>query len=138
MAQDLGQDIATAGPAVTVPTADLTDGSTSAATAAVDFGTPTPNRIAYEWIQTTLASSAGPVFLKAAWSHDNTDFSDADNYEIIATMITTASTDKKKVGDFPCRARYAKFVWENQSGGSLDFTTSNSALNLWDNFGDQV
>ena len=140
MAQDLGQDIATSGPSVTMPSADVTDGNNTGLfpTSGVDFGTPTPLEVACEWIQTTLASADGPASLHVHWSHDNSTFSDIDNGEPVAVMDCTASTDCEKVVSFPCRGRYAKFSIHNESGGSLDFTASNSALTLWDNFGDQA
>lgn len=138
MPQDIGLDIETGGPSVTVPTSDLTDGSTSALFGTVDFGTPTPLEIAFEWIQSALASATGPAFLQIMWSHDDSDFSDVNNYETVAVITCTASGDAKLSGSFPTRARYAKFQIENQSGGTLDFTASNSALALWDLFGDQA
>lgn len=138
MAQDIGQDIATSGPSVTMPTSDVTDGSNTGLFGSVDFGTPTPIEIAYEWIQTTLTSADGPIFLYVHWSHDNSTFSDIDNGELIAVMDSTASTDVEDCGSFPCRARYAQFSIHNESGGSLDFTSSNSAITLWDNFFDQA
>lgn len=138
MAQDLGQDIATSGPSVTMPTSDVTDGSNTGLFGTVDFGTPTPLEAAFLWIQTTLTSADGPAFLHVHWSHDNSTFSDINNGEPVAVMYCAASTDVELGGSFPCRARYAKFSIHNESGGSLDFTTSNSAISLWDNFGDQA
>jgi len=138
MAQDIGLDLATGGPSVTMPTADVTDGAVSTLIGSVDFGTPTPLEIAYEWIQTALASATGPAYLQVMWSHDDSDFSDTSNYETVAVITCTASGDAKLCGSFPARARYAKFQIQNESGGTLDFTTSNSAISLWDLFGDQA
>lgn len=138
MAQDLGQDIATGGPSVTFAAADVSDGTNSGLFGTVDFGSPSPVEIAFEWIQTCAASADGPAALHVHWSHDNSTFSDIDNGEPIVIMDCAASTDVEKVGSFPCRARYAKFSLHNESGGSLDNTGSNSALTLWDNFGDQA
>lgn len=137
MAQDIGYDFAT-GPTVTLLSSDLTDGSQSAWTSAVDFGTPTPLGFGYEAIITTLTSTTLNCNLEVAWSHDNTDFTDDDNPEIVAIINCTASADKKKIGAHGCRARYAKFRLDNMSGGSIDGTASNTALTLWDIFGDQA
>ena len=135
MAQDIGYDFA-AGPTVTLLTSDLTDGSASAFTSAVDFGAPTPLGFGFELILTTLTSSAGPVALEIAWSHDNSDFSDGDNTEVVTVVTTTASSDKTKAGNYPIRARYAKFRLVNESGGSIDGTASNTAVLLHDIFND--
>jgi hypothetical protein len=137
MAQDLGHDFA-AGPTVTLLSSDLTDGSQSAWTSAVDFGAPTPVGFGFELILTAMTGSAGAVGLEVAWSHDNSDFSDDDNGQLVTTVTTTASTDKKKVGASAVMARYAKFRLDNQSGGSIDGTSSNTALLLHDIFGDQA
>ena len=137
MAQDINYDFAT-GPTVTLLSSDLTDGSQSAFTSTVDFGTPTPVGFGYELILTTLASSTGKCALQVAWSHDNSDFSDADNAQNVAFVQCTASTDKKKVGSSAIMARYAKFRLDNQSGGSIDGTASNTALILTDISIDQV
>ena len=132
MAQDIGYDFA-AGPTVTLLASDLTDGNSSALTSAVDFGVaPTPLGFGFELILTTLTSSVGPCSLEIVWSHDNSDFSDTDNTEVVTVVTTTASTDKKKVGNYPIRARYAKFRLANESGGSIDGTSSNTAVILTD------
>ena len=116
MAQDIGYDFAS-GPTVTLLSSDLTDGSSSTLTSAVDFGTPTPIGFGWELILTTITRSAGPVSLEVAWSHDNSDFSDSDNLEVVTVVTTTASTDKKRCGNYPIKARYAKFRLTNDSGG---------------------
>lgn len=138
MAQDIGLDLATGGPTVTMPTVDVTDGNTSTLIGSLDFGTPTPLEIGFEWIQTTLASAVDFAYLQVLWSHDDSTFSDVNNFETVGVMQSTASTDVPLVGTFPCRARFAKFQIENQTGGTLDFTASNSAIVLTDLFGDQV
>lgn len=134
MAQDIGQDIATTGPTVTLLGSNLSDATTSAVTSAVDFGTPTPNNIHYEMKLDCQASADDLAFLHIVWSHDNTDFSDASNYETVAIADCTASTVTVKSGSFPCRARYAKFYLENQSGGTIN--SASTALLFWDGFGD--
>lgn len=143
MAQDIQLDFATAGPNVVMPTADVTDGNASpvfggAAAVGLDLGAITPFEVAFEWIQTTLASCVDFCHLGAMWSHDNSDFGDSDNYEIVATIQCTASTDKKACGTFEVKGRYLKFIIINESGGSLDFTSSNSDITLWDVAGDQA
>ncbi len=134
MAQDIGLDSA-AGPTVTLLGSNLTDGSTSAATSAVDFGDPQPLEIGYEVKLDCQASADDFAFLKVEWSHDNTDFSDASNAETVATIDCTASTVVPKVGSFAVRARHAKFILENQSGGTIN--SASSALILTDIFGNQ-
>lgn len=143
MAQDLGQDIATSGPAVVVPTADITDGNASAlfggaAAIGLDLADPTPLEVAFEWIQTTLAGAVGPAFLYAHWSHNNTIFSDIDNGDLVGVMDCSAAQDVELVGSFIAKGRFFKFSIVNESGGTLDFTASNSAILLWDNFGNQA
>ena len=105
-------------------------------TSAVDFGSPGPIAFGFELILTTLTSATAYCHLEIAWSHDNTDFSDTDNLETVAAVLCTASTDKKRVGAYPVKARYAKFRLRNESGGSIDGTASNTALILTDIFGD--
>ncbi len=144
MAQDLGRDIDVAGPAITMPTADVTDGNNTGlfggvAAVGLDLGVaPQPERLAFKWIQTTLAAAVGPAFLYAHWSVEDTTFSDIDNGELIGVMDCAASTDVELVGDFLVRARYLKLSIFNESGGSLDFTASNSDIDLQENFGDQA
>jgi len=137
MAQDLGQDFA-AGPSVTLLSADVTTGNSSALTSAIDFGTPTPYGFGYELILTCGASATGTVSLEVVWSHDNSDFSDTDNTQLVDVIQCADSSDVKKVGASAIKARYAKFRITNDSGGTIDGTASNTALVLWDIFGDQV
>lgn len=137
MAQDVGYDFA-AGPTVTLLSADLVDGAQSALTSAVDFGTPTPIAFGFELILTTLASAVDYCHLEIVWSHDNTDFGDTDNVQLVTSVKCTASTDKKIVGSAGVQARYAKFRLNNDSGGSIDGTASNTALVLTDVFFNQV
>lgn len=137
MAQDAMYDFS-AGPTVTLLSADVSDGAASALTGAVDFGTPTPFGFGFELILTTGTGCTDTVSLEIAWSHDNSDFSDTDNLETVTVMKCTASTDKKKCGAYPVKARYAKFRIDNQSGGTIDGTASNSALILTDLAMDQA
>ena len=137
MAQDIGYDFAT-GPTVTLLSSDLSTGNSSAFTSAVDFGNPGPLGFGFELILTTQASATGFCSLEIAWSHDNTDFSDEDNTELVTAVQCTASTDKKKVGAHTVKARYAKFRLVNESGGTIDGTASNTALVLTDIYGNQA
>ena len=137
MAQDTGYDFS-AGPTVTLLSADVTDGASSSFTSAVDFGTPTPLGFGYEIILTCGTGADGTVTLEVAWSHDNTTFSDADNTQVVDYIDCTASSDVEKVGSIVVKARYAKFRITNDSGGTIDGTASNTALTLWDIFADQA
>jgi len=137
MTQDIGQDFA-AGPSVTLLSADVTNSSSSSWTSAVDFGTPTPFGFGFELILTCGAGADGACNLEVAWSHDNSSFSDDDNGDYVTTVDCAASTDVEKVGSYPVRARYAKFRIVNSSGGTIDGTSSNTALTLWDIFGDSA
>ena len=134
MAQDIGIDRATSGPAATLLTATVTDTSTSPASAAVDFGTPTPIKAGYEVKLDCQASSNGLAYLYVVWSHDNSDFSDASNKVRVTIIDCTASTISIKCGEMEILARYAKFYLENQSGGSISNTST--TLTFWDVFGD--
>ncbi len=136
MAQDIGLDLESGGPSVTLLSSNLTDGSESAQTAAADLGTPTPLGVGYELKLDCQASSDGFAFLKVAWSHDNTDFSNADNSEIIAQVDCTASTVVTKSGSFRARSRYVKFSLLNRSGGTIN--SASTALVLTDEFVNQV
>ena len=135
MAQDIGFDSA-AGPSVTLLGSNLTTGGLSAATSAVDYGDPQPLEIGYEIKLDCQASSTGFAFLKVAWSHDNTDFSDSDNIETVATIQCSASTVKVKCGSFALRSRYAKFYLSNESGGTIN--SASTALILTDIFVNQA
>ncbi len=137
MTQDIGYDFA-AGPTVTLLSSDLTDGSKSAWSSSVDFGDPTAVGFGWELILTTLTSAIAFCALEIAWSHDNSDFGDDDNAMQITSVLCTASADKKKVGSSAIQARYAKFRLNNNSGGSIDGTSSNTALILFDLFFDQA
>lgn len=136
MAQDIGLDTATGGPAVTLLGSNLSDATRSALTAAVDFGAPQPLECGYEIKLDCQTSSDGFAYLEVAWSHDNADFSDTSNLETVAVIDCTASTVAVKVGSFPIRARYAKFALNNQSGGTIN--SESTALVLTDLFGDQA
>jgi hypothetical protein len=135
MAQDIGYDFA-AGPTVTLLSSNLTDASSSALTSAVDFGDPTPVAFGYELKLDGQASADGFAFLEAAWSHDNTDFSDTSNVEIVATVDCTASTVAVKVGASEIKGQYAKFRLRNESGGTIN--SASTALVLFDIFLNQV
>lgn len=137
MAQDTGYDFAT-GPTVTLLAADLVNGAQSAWTTAVDFGSPAPLGFGFELIVTGLASCIDDAALEIAWSHDNSDFSDDDNGDVVTVINCLASADAKKVGAYAIKARYAKFRLDNQAGGSIDGTSSNTALILSDIFADHA
>ncbi len=142
MAQDIGLDLETASPAVTLLSADLVDTVLSALTASVDLGTPTPLEVNFELTLTFLAGTVtGFVYLKAYWSIDGIKFtsSDPDNGEVVAISLCKASSDVNLINSFPARSRYVKFALDNQSNGaSVDGTSSNTALKLRDAFGDQA
>ena len=53
-------------------------------------------------------------------------------------VTTLAASDVELVGDFLVRARFLKLSIFNESGGTLDFTGSNSDIDLQENFGDQA
>lgn len=137
MPQDTGKDFA-AGPTVTLLSADLTDTNASALTATVDLGTPTPVAIGYQLIVTGLTGAVDLAFLEGAWSHDNSNFSDLSNLGVLAFIVCAASADAKKSELFEVQGRYVKFRIDNQSGGTIDGTASNTALVLTDMFYNQV
>ncbi len=138
MAQDVGWDYATSGPAVTLLSSNLSDATISSATSAVDFGTPTPFRCAFELKLDCQASSDATALLIVVWSHDNTDFgiwsTDANNGDIVAVVDCDASTVVVHVGAFDVKARYGKFYLQNDSGGTIN--SASTALVLWDGFVD--
>lgn len=131
MAQDILYDFS-AGPSVTLMSADVTTGNASALTAAVDFGNPSPIGFGFELILTCLTGTTGTATLQIAWSHDNTDFSGLINLDDVTVIQCAASSDVKRVGAMAIKARYAKFRVQNDSGGTIDGTASNTALTLTD------
>lgn len=138
MAQDVGMDWATSGPSVTLLGSNLSDATLSSATSAVDFGTPTPLAAGFELKLDCQASSDAIAKLIIVWSHDNTDFgvwgSGQLNGDIVAVVDCVASTVVVHVGEFPIKSRYAKFYLQNDSGGTIN--SSSTALVLWDGFAD--
>lgn len=138
MPQDIGFDLGTGGPSVTLLGSNLNTATLSALTSAADFGAPTPLETGFELKLDCQASAAGFAYLKAYWSHENTDFSssDPDNGEVVAVVQCKASTVVTLVSTFPMRARYAKFALDNQSGGTIN--SAGTALALTDLFGDQA
>jgi hypothetical protein len=140
MAQDLGIDQA-AGPSVTILGADVTDGNAGGQTAIVDFGDPAPIEFGYELILTMAAGTVtGYVALRVYWAHDGTNAGAVGTGEVVATNTALASGGDSQInGAYPVKARYAKFDLLNNSGGAtLDGTASNTALTLYDLFGNQV
>jgi hypothetical protein len=138
MAQDIGFDIATSGPSITLLTTSLATGALSALTALADFGTPSPIEIGYTLKLDCQASATGYAYLKAYWSQNSADFtsSDPDNGEVVAVTLCKASTVVCKVGTFPLRARHVKLAIDNQSGGII--WSAGSSIAVVDLFGDQV
>lgn len=135
MAQDYGYDSATSGTSISAFLGSNTsDGSTAGPSTTADFGNPTALKCAYECILNARAGASAYAYLKVAWSHDNTDFSDASNLETIGVIDCTSLTSSVGVGVFMVRARYAKFYLENQSGGTIN--NAGSTLALWDVFSD--
>ncbi len=134
MVQDTGLDFAAGPTAPTLLSSDLADGSKSAWTASVNFGAPTPLGFGWELVLTTLTGCVNFCGLEVAWSHDNSTFSDDDNPQQITSVKCTASTDKQKVSSSAVMAQYAKFRLNNNSGGSIDGTSSNTAFVFTDIF----
>ena len=135
MAQDIGYDFAT-GPTVTLLGANLADGASSALTATVDFGTPTPVGCGMEIKLDSQASSGDFADIEVFWSHDNTDFSDGPNADVAYSFNCTASTLGIAVTAIPVKARYAKFRITNRSGGQIN--SASTTLFLFDIFYNQV
>lgn len=137
MAQDGGYDYA-AGPSVTLLGSNVSDGAISAATSAVDFGAPTPFGCGFELKLDCQTSATDWASLIVVWSHDNTDFgvysATQQNGDRVAVVDCVASTTVVHVGQFPVKARYAKFYLENESGGTIN--SAGTALVLWDVFAD--
>ena len=137
MAQDIGYNFAT-GPTVTLLGSNLADGLSSALTSAVDFGAaPTPVACGAEIKLDCQASGDDFADIEAFWSHDNTDFSDTSNPDVIYSTNCTASTVVIAVTTFAIKARYAKFRIKNNSGGTIN-TSANTTLFLTDTHYDQA
>lgn len=140
MAQDIGLDYA-AGPSVGgLFAANITAGNGDESTA-VDLGTPAPLAIG---VEAKIVTGAGTpdgnqsAVITARWSHDNTDFSDATNEEVIAVInIGTASTTFIKSFSTPVQGRYIKLNVLNDQSAGPDITTS-SVITLTDIFLDQA
>jgi hypothetical protein len=140
MAQDLGVD-QTAGPSVTIPTGDVTDTNATSQTAIVNFGNPFPPEMGYELTLTMAAGVVtGYVALRVYWAHDGTNAADVGSGEVVGIDDgLTSGGDSQTNGSFKVKAQYAKFDLLNESGGAtLDGTASNTALVLYDLFGDQA
>jgi hypothetical protein len=135
MAQDIGYDFA-AGPTVTLLSSNLVDGSSSALTAAVDLGNPTPVGLGMEIKLDAQASADDFADIEVFWSHDNTDFSNGANPDIAYSFNCTASTVGIAITTIPVKARYLKFRITNNSGGTIN--SASTALILTDVFYNQV
>ena len=135
MAQDLTVDFSS-GSTVTLLGSNLSDGSASAATSAVDFGATAPFGFGFELKLDCQTSSDATATLNIAWSHDNTDFSDSDNYDAVTVVQCTASTVVVKCGAYGVYGRYCKFSLQNDSGGTIN--SASTALVLTDIAGDQA
>ena len=142
MAQDVGMDRATAADTVTgafIDTDNPADGAQSGPTSAIDFGAVQPLTAAFELKLDCQASCTDYAMLIAVWSHDNTDYPTYDhdnemNGDIVAIVHCKASTVVIFNGEFDVKARYCKFYLHNESGGTIN--NSSSALLVWDGFAD--
>ena len=147
MAQERGQDIHSAiSDTILIPGSDVTDGNNTglfgtdaSPVAGIDLGSGIlPERLAFKWIQTTLGGALASGFLFVHWSPNDSDYSDIDNGAPIAIMDCEASADVEKCGEFKVLMRYFKLSIFNESGGTFDFTSANSAIAMWANFGDNL
>ena len=134
MVQKIGLDNNTAGPTVTLLSSNLNTSLTSAATSSVDFGSPSPLEIGYEVKLDCQALADDQAYLEIMWSHDNSDFSDPLNAEIVVGIECTPSVIVPKSGSFSLKSRYAKFQLRNRSAGTIN--SASTALLLFDTFGD--
>ena len=136
MAQDIGYNFA-AGPTVTLLGSNLSDGASSALTSSVDFGAaPTPVAVGAEIKLDAQASADDFADIEVFWSHDNTDFANGANPDVVYSFNCTASTVGIAVTTFPLLARYAKFRITNRSGGTIN--SASTAMILYDVHSDQA
>lgn len=133
LSEKIALDLTAIGPTVDILNANVSDNTTSAATSAVDFKTPTPLEVGFTIKLNCQTGAFGNAYLKIMWSHNNVDFCDGLNAENIATVKCAQQLVSKKTGTFVVKARYAKFQIQNLSGGTI--ANSASELKLWDMFG---
>lgn len=122
-------------PGSGLPSSDLTTGSTADSNTQ-DLGAGVlPLWIEAEVTLTMGASASNFVFMGVTWSSDNFTF-DPDVADVVKAFQTTASSDNSFRMRFPVRNRYFQFRFDNQSGGSIDFTTSNTQIQYFEESGD--
>ena len=131
----IGYDFA-AGPTLTLIGSNLSTGSAGALSGSVDFGAPTPVGFGFELKLDCQASADAFADVEVVWSHDNTDFSDLSNTELVTSVDCTASTTVQKHGAHEVKGRYAKFRLVNETGGTIN--SAGTALLLFDIFYNQV
>lgn len=139
MSQDLGVDFA-AGPSVSGLFGSNITAGNSQTSSAIDLGNPGPSELGFKIkIATGTGTPAGNKqwVVAVLWSHDNTDFTDADLGEVVERGTIAASATDIICLSIPVQARYCKIHVDNDQSSGPDITTSSSIV-LTDLFGDQV
>lgn len=112
--QDFGIDTA-----ITITLASLADDG-EVTSSAIDLGDPGPFALSIEAkLDGNTASATSMVEIYAAWSNENTDFSDNLNDNLVGTVQLNGVTAVIKVFGFPVIARYLKLRVLNKSGAAL-------------------
>ncbi len=142
MAQDLGLDHAAgpSGPSL-LDAGDIVDGDVGDWSATVDWSAVSPIEFGWILILTTLTGCVDWAYLQVRWNSEDTNWGDydaAENQYNIGSIQCAASDDIKHSGSHRIRMRYAQYRIANESGGSIDVTSSNTAIAFTDIFGDQA
>lgn len=135
MAQDITLDLGTS-TSITWTLDSVPDGSSSASSA-FDLGNPAPPSIG---VRLTLdgasASNTGPVYIRALWSDDNTNFVFSAVADIVHVHNMQGTGLHSVVFEVPVVARYLKLHLTNDSGDALA-STGNAAV-YWEIAVDQA
>ncbi len=131
MTQDIRLDFADVKAVYLQVGSDPSTGGAIDFSASVDLGDPAPVGLVLELIVTGLTSADGLAFLEFAWSADDSDFSDNSNLDTVMSIDCVASGDAKKVTSIEVKAQFFKARLQNETGGTIDVTTSNTNLKIY-------
>lgn len=136
MAQDITYDFSHTAAAVTITINSVGDTS-NATSSAIDLGAQAPIDVTFEAsLDGNSASNTDFVEWYIMWSQDNTDFTDANNAQLIHISKMNGATAFKDIFSCSVLERYFKVYFVNQSGDSM--ATTGNALVYHEKSVDQV